>query len=702
MLRPCRGHRPEPLQLVGRHRPVPGVGERRARVRLAAAGLQAPEGDERGAEADARLLAERQGAAGVRLTGQPLAQPHPEHRAHAEQVLHVAVEVPPARELERPAEVTRHPAVTAAADEGGSREVDERPGGMVVVPVLGRHGEGLLQHRAAALVLLGGDQRRAHVGERVRDRLAIPDPPPERDRALPQRDRLGAALGQHGELRAPAERQRELAAVGELLEHRDRPVAQRLGLLALPRPPVDAREPAQVVSGAAEVALRLVQREQGLARLQRRLGAPAQVRLDRDALQSLRPPGRGGEVAACVVRREGGLPLRQRLPVAARGAGHARRRGGEAPDGGDVPGTARMVGEPRGIGARRLQGLQYLPIEGTTAQRRDRVLDRPAGEIVAEGHRLAVQYEHARVDARVDRARPGAARLAEQPQFGRARHDRDELEHRARVGAQPGDARGHRVAHAAGHLAARRGQRLRDEERIAAGEGAQARAVAARSAGEERDRALGQRRGLDARKALARERGEEAAELRPLGQPVRATGHDEAAARPHQPAREERQQVEGGVVGPVQVLHHEHRGRAGAHLVEERPEHLLARRGALQRRAHRAVDLARHVPQRAHRPRRHERIADAPQHPVAPALRARGGHQRGLADARLARHEDDASGRAGGVQRRVEQRPFVVTLEKLHGSSCVERRRSRRSSAAYRARGRRRRASRRRCAVRAR
>ena len=273
---------------------------------------------------------------------------------------------------------------------------------------------------------------------------------------------------------------------------------------------------------------------------------------------------------------------------------------------------------------------------------------------MAEGHRLAVQYEHARVEARVDRVRPGAARLAEQPEFGGARHDRDELEHRARVGAQPGDARGHRVAHAAGHLAARRGQRLRDEERIAAGEGAQARAVAARSAGEERDRALGQRRGLDARKALARERGEEAAELRPLGQPVRATGHDEAAARPHQPAREERQQVEGGVVGPVQVLHHEHRGRAGAHLVEERPEHLLARRGALQRRAHRAVDLARHVPQRAHRPRRHERIADAPQHPVAPALRARGGHQRGLADARLARHEDDASGRAGGVQRRVE------------------------------------------------
>ena len=77
--------------------------------------------------------------------------------------------------------------------------------------------------------------------------------------------------------------------------------------------------------------------------------------------------------------------------------------------------------------------------------------------------------------------------------------------------------------------------------------------------------------GLDPAHALARERGQHAADL---GQRLAAAGEDQAAGRAHEPAAEQRDEVERRVVGPVQVLDHEH--GAGGELVERGVEHGLA------------------------------------------------------------------------------------------------------------------------------
>ena len=84
------------------------------------------------------------------------------------------------------------------------------------------------------------------------------------------------------------------------------------------------------------------------------------------------------------------------------------------------------------------------------------------------------------------------------------------------------------------------------------------------------------------------------------------------------PPRDQANDVERRLVGPVHVLDHGDRRPHGAHLLEQRQEdgmRLLAlvhgiREGTLQGR--------RHVDQRTERPRRPERVARPPQHARAP------------------------------------------------------------------------------------
>ena len=78
-----------------------------------------------------------------------------------------------------------------------------------------------------------------------------------------------------------------------------------------------------------------------------------------------------------------------------------------------------------------------------------------------------------------------------------------------------------------------------------------------------------------------------------------------------QPAAEQRHEVERRVVGPVQVLDHQH-GLVGE-LVERGGEHGLA--AAVDRRRRSVPPASRgDVAQRAERARRDQRVARAPQH----------------------------------------------------------------------------------------
>ena len=165
--------------------------------------------------------------------------------------------------------------------------------------------------------------------------------------------------------------------------------------------------------------------------------------------------------------------------------------------------------------------------------------------------------------------------------------------------------------------------------------------------GELRDRGGGERAGLDPRGG---QRGEHAPDLAPR---IRPRGDDEAPAL--QPPAEQRDHVERRVVGPVEVLDHEQGGVGEG--VAGGGEHVLA--GAVRDRAgERAADLARHVAQRAERAGRDQRVARAPQRVAAAGD---GGHERGLADARLAEHDDDAA----GFDRRLQLRPLAISLKQF-------------------------------------
>jgi len=180
--------------------------------------------------------------------------------------------------------------------------------------------------------------------------------------------------------------------------------------------------------------------------------------------------------------------------------------------------------------------------------------------------------------------------------------------------------------------------------------------VAARALGQQRDRRRGQPGGLQPVQALAWERREHPPHLRAL---LRPAGDDQAPARARQAAAEQRHEVQGGVVRPVQVLDHE-RGRR-AQLVEYRGQQVLARAGDGLRQ--RSAGLPRRVAQRAERPRGDQRVAGAPQDAV---LARHGRDERRLADPRLAFHDHHGAARHGCADGRLERLAFAVPLEQLH------------------------------------
>ena len=60
------------------------------------------------------------------------------------------------------------------------------------------------------------------------------------------------------------------------------------------------------------------------------------------------------------------------------------------------------------------------------------VLDRPAGQLVAEHEVAVIGYQHARSEALVDVVGGRLNEAVEQPRFGSPRHDRDGIEHLSR------------------------------------------------------------------------------------------------------------------------------------------------------------------------------------------------------------------------------------------------------------------------------
>ena len=197
-----------------------------------------------------------------------------------------------------------------------------------------------------------------------------------------------------------------------------------------PAPPQHARQPAQVVADAQRVAGRLVEREQRAARLERALRC---ARRGRPRPRRPRAP-----------RAVGRPPARPRAPppsARAPGGGRPPRppRGPPPGRGGGSPSAspARRAWWARRAGSaspRRLERAQHRAGRAPAGAAGEMpVLDRAAREVVAERERRrraacsSPAAMHSSIAAGVA---PTVA--AEQPQLGRARDHRGELDDRAR------------------------------------------------------------------------------------------------------------------------------------------------------------------------------------------------------------------------------------------------------------------------------
>ncbi len=241
--------------------------------------------------------------------------------------------------------------------------------------------------------------------------------------------------------------------------------------------------------------------------------------------------------------------------------GLARGLRADREDGVDVTGRHRVVHQPRALGTilraqRRDDGL----VEQPHARHREAALDRAPRQLVAEPEAVGAILDHAGQLGRGQRAHG----LAQQHrgQLGRdvRGHHRKALERLAAVRVEVAQPREHRVLDARRDLPGRGGERLGDEERVAARQRVEGRGVAPGAARQRLHGVARERRQLDAVHRAAGERAE---------QPVQGVARIElVAGRQHEhradrldAARRVAEHVEGGVVGPVDVLDHED-GRA--------------------------------------------------------------------------------------------------------------------------------------------
>ena len=148
-----------------------------------------------------------------------------------------------------------------------------------------------------------------------------------------------------------------------------------------------------------------------------------------------------------------------------------------------------------------------------------------------------------------------------------------------------------------------------------------------------------------------------------------AIGHDHQQGS-RRSAGEETHEVGGRLVGPVQVLDDEDARGAAERRQHRREDFVLGCRAA-EARGHRGIERVRDVAERAQRTGGAQRIAHAPQDRYRGLLGERV-QQRCLADARLAREQDETSCAPGRAFRSgLQHLDGVVALQQPHRRSVI-------------------------------
>ena len=330
----------------------------------------------------------------------------------------------------------------------------------------------------------------------------------------------------------------------------------------------------------------------------------------------------------------------------------------------------RQLCQRRRAAQARRQCRQHLSVQAHRARRQDRFLDCRARELVAKAQRPALGEQQPAVQACLDVLGRRREHLGNERQVDRARHDRRQLQHLERPRGRAGRrGRGRRRARwpERPRRVAPLAQHLGDEERVAAGRGMDAGAVVARRARRQADDCgAGEPGQRDPRQMRRRQLAEHCAQVAERGTVVAVAQHQHGRQAMDATA-DELDQIERRLVGPVNVLEHQHgRRRRARQLVEHGAEDRRPVVRPRQQRAQRRTGLAGDVVQRPERPRRRQRLAAAPEDAARAEAGAERFQQAGLADAGLAAHQHRAAAALGGGARAGSERDQrVVALEQL-------------------------------------
>ena len=211
-------------------------------------------------------------------------------------------------------------------------------------------------------------------------------------------------------------------------------------------------------------------------------------------------------------------------------------------------GAAPPPGQQRGQDA----AVQLGPATGPK-----RPLHGQAGQLVAEADAAGLPLEHPGGDALVHMGGCGPGRLDQQPGLDRRGHHRGGVQDLPGRWGQPGRPGQHGVHHGGRDRRIAGGEHLGDEEGVPPGRLVQRARVHPVRAGQHRHRLAGQ--GRQPQPANRGRAGEVAGDQlhRVLGaELVVPVGDHHQGGRGTEPAGQEPEQVQGGLVGPVEVLDH--------------------------------------------------------------------------------------------------------------------------------------------------
>ena len=309
-----------------------------------------------------------------------------------------------------------------------------------------------------------------------------------------------------------------------------------------------------------------------------------------------------------------------------------------------------MMSEHRGVclaDGPCAQDGQGATVKRPLSVRRNRFLDRQPRQLMSKRDACVHGGDDPRRHALGEMLDLLARKLIEKPELTSARDHRDRIEQGPRRVRQPCGPCEHRIPDRRGDRLTIGCQHLGDEERVPA-------------------RTRVKLLGIDVvrRRQLGHGCLGEWVDGDPSGgaddlaqhhaQPVRSVEFIVAIAGEHQrgsrrdPGADQRQDVDRGLVGPVQILQHQHRRRPAAKLAKEGRRDLVrtfrSRDGALELTSDRLGD----VEQRSERTRRLQRRTRAPHHAARAAdVVAEALEHRRLPGPGLAANEHQSAGRAG-------------------------------------------------------